>query len=182
MFEILLRNWWALALRGVAALIFGVLALLWPSLTLTVLVRIFAAYTLVDGVFSVLAGLRAAQRHARWWPFAVEGVLDLVAGAIAFLWPRIALLTFIYIIAVWAILSGVVLFAAAVRLRRAHGEGLLLVAGLPSLAWGIIFLFWPMAGVLAITWRIGAYAILFGAVMVMFALRLRRRWRDMSPA
>lgn len=181
MFEILLRNWWALALRGAAALIFGILAFLWPSITLTALIWIFAAYMLVDGVFSVVAGLRAAQRQERWWPFAVEGIVDLLAGAIAFLWPGIALLTFIYIIGFWAILSGVALLAAAVRLRRAHGEGLLIVGGLLSLAWGIVFLFWPMAGVLAIAWWIGAYAILFGAVMVTFALRLRRRWRDMNP-
>jgi uncharacterized membrane protein HdeD (DUF308 family) len=181
MFEILMRNWWALALRGAAALIFGVLAFLWPSITLTVLIWIFAAYMLVDGVFSVVAGLRAAQRRERWWPFAVEGIFDLLAGAIAFLWPGIALLTFIYIIAFWAVLSGVALLAAAMRLRRAHGEGLLILGGLLSLALGIIFLFWPMAGVVAIAWWIGAYAILFGAVMVMFALRLRRRWRDMNP-
>lgn len=90
-------------------------------------------------------------------------------------------MTFIYIIAVWAIPSGVVLLAAAVRPRRAHGEGLLLVAGLLSPP-GDHFPFWPMAGVLAIAWWIGAYAILFGAVMVMFALHLRRRRRDMSPA
>ncbi|HXY99832.1 MAG TPA: HdeD family acid-resistance protein [Stellaceae bacterium] len=180
MVDILLRNWWALALRGVAALIFGVLAFLWPGITLTVLIWIFAAYMLVDGVLAVVAGLRAAQQGKRWWPFAVEGVLDLIAGAIAFLWPGIALLTFIYLIAFWAILSGVVLLAAAVQLRRMHGESLLILGGLLSLAWGVIFLFWPMAGALAIAWWIGAYAFLFGAVMVTFALRLRRRWRDMT--
>lgn len=180
MIEILLRNWWALALRGAAALIFGILAFLWPGMTLTVLVWIFAAYMLVDGVFAVVAGLRAAQAHERWWPFAVEGMLDLVAGAIAFLWPGIAVLTFVYIIAFWAILTGAALTAAALRLR-AQGEGLLLVSGLLSLAWGVIFFFWPMAGALAIAWWIGAYAILFGIVMLMFALRLRRRWREMNP-
>lgn len=178
MIENLLRNWWVLALRGVAALLFGILAFGWPGITLTVLVWIFAAYMLADGVFAILAGLRAAQRHGRWWPLALEGVLDLLAGAVAFLWPGIALLTFIYIAAIWAILSGIALLAAAVRLR-AHGEGMLLFAGLLSLAWGIVVIFWPIAGELALAWWIGAYALLFGALMLVLALRLRRRWHEL---
>ena len=178
MIENLLRNWWALALRGVAALLFGILAFGWPGITLTVLVWIFAAYMLADGVFAILAGLRAAQRHGRWWPLALEGVLDLLAGAVAFLWPGIALLTFIYIAAIWAILSGIALLAAAVRLR-AHGEGMLLFAGLLSLAWGVVVIFWPIAGELALAWWIGAYALLFGALMLVLALRLRRRWHEL---
>ena len=178
MIENLLRNWWVLALRGVAALLFGILAFGWPGITLTVLVWIFAAYMLADGVFAILAGLRAAQRHGRWWPLAVEGVLDLLAGAVAFLWPGIALLTFIYIAAIWAILSGIALLAAAVRLR-AHGEGMLLFAGLLSLGWGIVVIFWPIAGELALAWWIGAYALLFGALMLALALRLRRRWHEL---
>lgn len=181
MIDNLVRNWWALALRGAAALIFGMLTFLWPGVTLTVLVWIFAAYMLVDGVFAMLAGLRVAQAHGRWWPFAVEGVLDLAAGAIAFLWPGIALLTFIYIIAFWAILTGVALLVAAMRLRSMHGEGLLILGGLLSLAWGIVVLFWPIAGELVLAWWIGAYAILFGAVMVIVALRLRRRGHGLNP-
>lgn len=178
MIESLIRNWWALALRGVAALLFGILAFLWPGLTLTVLVWIFAAYMLADGVFALLAGLAAAQRHERWWPLVIEGLLDLAAGAIAFLWPGIALLTFIYIAAFWAILSGLALLAAAMRLR-AHGEGLLLFAGILSLAWGVIVVFWPIAGELALAWWIGAYALLFGGFMLAVALRLRRRLHEL---
>lgn len=180
MIDSLMRNWWALALRGPAALIFGVLAFLWPGITLTVLIWIFAAYMLVDGVLAVIAGLRAAQLGARWWPLAIEGGLDLAAGAIAFLWPRIALLTFIYIAAVWAILSGAALLAAALRLRRTQGEALFLVSGLLSLAWGIVVLFWPIAGELALAWWIGAYAVLFGAAMLAVALRLRRGWHELN--
>jgi uncharacterized membrane protein HdeD (DUF308 family) len=180
MVETLMRNWWALALRGVAALIFGALAFVWPGITLTVLVWIFAAYMLADGLFAVIAGLRAAQHHERWWPLAVEGVLDLAAGAVAFLWPGIAVLTFIYIAAIWAILSGVALLAAAFRLR-AHGEGMLVFAGLVSLVWGVVVVFWPIAGELALAWWIGAYAVIFGLLMLTLALRLRRRWRALEP-
>lgn len=181
MIDTLMRNWWALALRGAAALIFGVLAFLWPGVTLTVLIWIFAAYLLVDGVFALIAGLRAAQLGARWWPFALEGVLDLLAGAIAFLWPHIALLTFVYIAAFWAILTGLALLTAARRLQRAQGGTLLFLGGLVSLAWGIIVLFWPIAGVLALAWWIGAYAILFGLAMLMVAFHLRRHWRALNP-
>ncbi|HZB90501.1 MAG TPA: HdeD family acid-resistance protein [Stellaceae bacterium] len=171
MFESLMRNWWVLALRGAAAILFGVVAFLWPGVTLTALVWIFAAYLLVDGVFALIA----AQRQERWWPFAIEGLLDLAAGVIAFLWPHVALLTFIYIAAIWAILSGVALLAAAMRLR-AFGEGLLRFAGLLSLLWGVVVVIWPVAGALTLAWWIGAYAILFGAFMLAVALRLRRRW------
>ncbi|HUJ99640.1 MAG TPA: HdeD family acid-resistance protein [Stellaceae bacterium] len=175
MLESLMRNWWALALRGAAALLFGILAFVWPHITLTVLIWIFAAYMLADGVFGLIAGLRAAQRQERWWPLAIEGLLDLAVGVIAFLWPNIALLTFIYIAAFWAILSGVALLAAAFRLR-AMGEGFLTFAGLLSLLWGIVVIFWPIAGALALAWWIGAYAILFGLFMLTVALRLRRRY------
>jgi len=174
MIDILVRTWWALALRGVAALLVGVLAFGWPGITLTVLVWIFAAYLLADGVFALIAGLTAAQLHRRWWPLAVEGALDLAAGALAFLWPGIALLTFVYIAAIWAILSGAALLVAALRLR-AQGESILVFAGLLSLGWGLVVLFWPIAGELALAWWIGAYALLFGGFMLALALRLRRR-------
>ncbi len=180
MIELLVRNWWALALRGGAALLFGVLAFVWPGITLIVLVWIFAAYLLADGVFSLVAGLMAAQQQERWWPLAVEGLLDLAAGALIFLWPGIALLTFIYIAAIWAILSGAALLAAAVRLR-AQGEGILVFAGLLSIGWGVVVLFWPIAGELALAWWIGAYALLFGGFMLALALRLRGRLHDLGP-
>ena len=175
MLDNLARNWWALALRGVAAIAFGLLALLWPGITLWVLVLYFAAYMLVDGIFAILTGLRAAQRHRRWWPLILEGVFDLVAGAIAFLWPQIALLGFIYVAAAWAILSGIALLLAAIRLQRAYGEATLLIGGLLSLAWDILVFFWPIAGELALAWWIAAYALLFGVFMLTFALSLRRQ-------
>ena len=182
MFEVLMRNWWALALRGAAAIVFGVFALLWPGVTLWVLVLFFAAYMLVDGIFAIIAGLRAAEHHERWWLLVAEGVLDLAAGLVAFAWPSIAILAFIYLTAFWAILSGLALLAAALRLHRSHGEGLLVAAGLLSLLWGIIVIAWPIAGEVAMAWWIGAYALVFGALMLTFALRLRRRFQELHPA
>lgn len=179
MLDILMRNWWALALRAVAAIIFGIIAILWPGVTLQVLVLFFAAYMLVDGVFAIIAGLRAAERQ---WLLVIEGVLDLIVGFVAFAWPAIALLAFIYLVAFWAIVSGVALLAAGLRLHRSHGEGMLVLSGGLSLLWGIVIFFWPIAGVVAMSWWIGAYALLFGIFMLGLALRLRRRWRDMHPA
>ena len=182
MFDILMRNWWALAVRAVAAIIFGIFAILWPGVTLKVLVLVFAAYMLVDGVFGIIAGWRAAERNERWWLLVTEGALDLIVGLIAFVWPAIALLAFVYLVAFWAILSGIALLAAGLRLHRSNGEGLLILSGDLSLLWGIIVIAWPVAGQVAMAWWIGAYALLFGIFMLSFALRLRRRWRDLHPA
>ena len=179
MFDILVRNWWALALRAVAAIIFGIFAILWPGVTLQVLVLFFAAYMLVDGVFAIIAGLSGVQRQ---WLLVIEGVLDLIVGFIAFAWPAIALLAFIYLVAFWAILSGVALLAVGLRLHRSNGEALLVLSGGLSLLWGIVIFFWPIAGEVAMAWWIGAYALLFGIFMLSLALRLRRRRRDMHPA
>jgi uncharacterized membrane protein HdeD (DUF308 family) len=182
MFDILMRNWWALALRAAAAIVFGIFAILWPGVTLEVLVLFFAAYMLVDGIFAIVAGMRAAPRDERWWLLIAEGALDLVVGVVAFIWPSIALLAFIYLVAFWAILSGVALLATGLRLHRTHGEGLLVLSGGLSLLWGIVVIFWPIAGEVAMAWWIGAYALLFGAFMLLFALRLRRRLHEAHPA
>jgi len=182
MFEMLMRNWWAVALRGAVAIVFGVFAVLWPSVALRVLVLFFAAYMLVDGIFAIVVGLRAAERHERWWLLVAEGALDLIAGLVAFAWPGIAILAFIYLTALWAILSGVALLAAGLRLHRSHGEGLLVAAGLLSLLWGVIVVASPIIGEIAIALWIGAYALVFGAFMLAFALRLRRRFHELHPA
>ncbi len=177
MLELLARNWWALAVRGALAILIGVVAFLWTGIWLEALVLLFAAYMLVDGVFAIVAGLRAAAAHERWWPLAIEGILDLVAGAIAFLWPGIALLSLVYVLGFWGILSGVALLVAAIRLRS-HGEGLLILSGILSLLWGVLLIFWPVAGAIVLAWWIGAYCILFGIIMLAVALRLRRRHHE----
>jgi uncharacterized membrane protein HdeD (DUF308 family) len=175
MLEILTRNWWALALRGIAAILLGMLTILWPGITLPLLVLFFAAYLLVDGVFAIIAGVRAAQQHERWSLLVVEGALDLLVGGIAFIWPNIALLSFIYLIALWAILTGIALLVAALRLHRAGGEATLAIGGLVSLLWGVLVVAWPKAGEIAVALWIGVYALLFGVFMLTFALSLRRR-------
>ncbi|HEY3918425.1 MAG TPA: HdeD family acid-resistance protein [Stellaceae bacterium] len=174
MINILARNWWALALRGAAAVLFGIIAFAMPGLTLVVLVYFFAAYLLVDGVFALIAGLRAAERHERWSALAFEGILDLIAGVVIVMWPALSLLAFVYLAAFWAIVSGIALLVAAFRLHRQHGEWLMILAGLLSVVWGVLVVLFPVAGILVWAWWIGAYALIFGIAMLVLAFRLRR--------
>src|SRR5262245_25731220 len=115
---VLVRNWWALALRGVAAVLFGLIAFLMPGVMLGAIVLLFGAYSLVDGVFSIIAGIRAAERHERWWPFALEGLLDIVVGLIALIRPGVTAFALLFVIAAWAIITGVLRISAAIRLRK----------------------------------------------------------------
>lgn len=172
--NLLVQNWWALALRGVAAVIFGLIAFALPGVTLTVLVLFFAAYLLVDGVFALIAGLKAAEHHQRWGALALEGILDLVAGAAVVMWPGLTLVVFVYTAAFWALVSGIALLVAAFRLHRQHGEWMMILTGLLSIAWGILVVLFPVAGILVWAWWIGAYALIFGIAMLVLAFRLRR--------
>jgi uncharacterized membrane protein HdeD (DUF308 family) len=172
--NLLVQNWWALALRGVAAVIFGIIAFALPGVTLTVLVLFFAAYLLVDGVFALIAGLKAAEQHERWGALALEGILDLVAGAAVVMWPGLTLVVFIYMAAFWALVTGIALLVAAFRLHKQHGEWTMILAGILSIAWGILVAVFPIAGILVWAWWIGAYALVFGIAMLVLAFRLRR--------
>jgi uncharacterized membrane protein HdeD (DUF308 family) len=173
MATILIGNWWALALRGAAAILFAILAFLWPAMTATALVLLFAAYALVDGVFAIVAAVRAARHHARSWPLLLEGILDLGIAAIAFLWPMTALVALIYLIAIWAVITGIALIAAGIAFIRLNGEWLLVLSGMISLLLGIILFVQPAAGVVALSWWLGIYALLFGIALLAAAFRLR---------
>jgi len=175
---LLARNWWAIALRGGFAIIFGVVAVLLPGVTLAALVLLFAAYMLVDGVLAVVAGLRAARRHERWGWLTLEGIADLVAGAIAFAWPLTTVLAFAYLMGAWAIVSGALLLRATFRLRPTHGKWLMGLGGAISVIWGFLLLLQPVIGALVLTWWIGAYALFFGGALLALAFRLRHRHSD----
>ncbi len=171
--ELLARNWWVLALRGVVAIGIGVIAFLMPETALVGLVLLFAAYLLVDGVFAIVAGVRAAERHERWLALMAEGILGIAAAVVIAAYPALSLIAFIYVGAGWAILSGVALLVAARRVYRHDGEWLMLAAGALSVLWGVMVLVWPAAGVSRWAWWIGIYAM-FGATMPTLAVRLRR--------
>lgn len=171
---ILARNWWAIALRGVFAIIFGVLALIWPGITLGALILLFGAYVLVDGIFAVVAALRQVGDRPRWWTLLIEGLLSIGAGVIAFVWPGLTALALLYLIAAWAVVTGVVEIIEAIRLRaEIEGEWLLGIAGVASIVFGLLLFGFPGSGALAIVWLIGIYAILFGIALIALGLRLR---------
>ena len=174
MIELLARNWWAIALRGAVAILFGIAALMMPETALVALVLLFAAYLLLDGVFAIIAGFRAAERHERWFWLLAEGVLGIAAALFIAAYPEVYLILFIYVAALWAIVSGVALLVAAFRLYRHEGEWMMLAAGILSIVWGVLVLIWPAAGVVVWAWWIGAYALIFGAMMLALAFRLRR--------
>lgn len=172
---VLSRNWWALALRGLAAILFGILAFAWPGITLFVLVIFFGAYLLVDGIFAIVAAVRAAGEEARWWLLLIEGVLGVVAGLVAFFWPGLTALALLYLVAAWAIVTGIMEIVGAIRLRQEIvGEWALILSGVLSFIFGVLLVVIPArAGLLSLTWLIGIYAIAFGVIMLVLAFRVR---------
>lgn len=173
MAAIMVGNWWALALRGVVAILFALIAFFLPGITAAALILLFGAYAFVDGVFALIAGLRAARHHGRSGPLLLEGILNIVIGIIVFLWPGPALVALIYLIAIWAVISGIALIAAGMALIRHSGEWLLVLSGVISVLLGIILFVQPAAGVVALSWWLGFYALLFGIILVATAFRIR---------
>jgi uncharacterized membrane protein HdeD (DUF308 family) len=181
---VLARNWWALVLRGLAAILFGVLAFAWPGITLFVLVLFFGAYMLVDGIFAIVAAVRAAGEEDRWWLLLIEGILGVLAGLVAFFWPGLTALALLYFIAAWAIVTGIMEIVAAVRLRQEiEGEWALGLSGLLSVIFGVLLVVLPApAGLLSLVWLIGAYAVATGVLLLILAFRVRSEAGREAPA
>ena len=175
MLHTLARNWWALALRGLAAVLFGVLTFIVPGITLVTLVLLFGIYALMDGFFNVIAFFRVPAHH---WALMLEGVIGIIAGILTFAWPAITAIVLLYVIAFWAIFTGAFEIIAGIRLRKVMtNEWLLLGLGALSLLFGILILFAPGVGALAIVLWIGAYACVFGIALLALAFRLRGHQR-----
>ena len=172
---VLSRNWWALALRGLAAIIFGILAFVWPGITLWALILLFGAYMLVDGVFAIVAAVRVAGEAARWWLLLVEGILGVLAGIVAFVWPDLTALALLYFVAAWAIVTGIFEIVGAIRLRREiEGEWALILGGALSVLFGVLLVaVGPGVGLLSLVWLIGVYAVAFGVLLLILAFRVR---------
>jgi uncharacterized membrane protein HdeD (DUF308 family) len=174
MTNLLTRYWWVLALRGALAVLFGLIAFVMPRITLAVLILWFGAYALLDGVFALAVAFRVRHTDERWWPLVIEGVCGIIVGLIAFVQPGLTALTLITLVAVWAIITGVLGLVTAARLRRhMSDEWFQLFSSIVSILLGIALIVAPGAGLLAWVWLLGAYALVFGILLLTMAFRLR---------
>lgn len=175
-------NWWALAVRGVAGIVFGLIAFFMPAITLYALTILFGAYALIDGIVSLTAAFRSAQHGEHWWPLLFEGLVGLGAAAFTALRPGLTLVFLVFLIAAWAVVTGIFEIAAAMRLRRyISGEWMLVVAGIASIVFGVLLFAAPGVGALVFAWWLGAYIFIFGVLTLGVAFRLRRWGGSLHP-
>jgi uncharacterized membrane protein HdeD (DUF308 family) len=168
------RYWWILALRGLVAIIFGILAFVLPKMTLLTLVFLFGIYALVNGILALVHAFSAPKGYPRFGAMIFSGVISIAAGVIAFIWPGITALSLVLLIAAWAIIGGISEIATAIRLRHfIRHEWLMVLAGAVSVVLGVAILLRPAAGALALLWWIGGFAIAFGILLVALAFRVR---------
>ena len=178
MVHALAKNWWMLLLRGIAAIIFGVLALTWPGMTLVTLILFYGAYVLVDGVLAIVAAITGGALMPRWW-LAIVGLLGIAAGVLTFLMPGLTAIVLLYFIAGWAIATGVLQIIGAIKLRKEiDNEWLLILGGILSVLFGVAMIAAPGAGALALITVIGIYAMIVGALLVALSFRLKKHARS----
>jgi uncharacterized membrane protein HdeD (DUF308 family) len=170
-------HWWALAIRGAIAIIFGLAALLRPDIALEALILLFGAYALVDGVFAIVGVFGGTRGGTPRWLLLIEGIAGILAGIIAFVLPGVTAIVFLYIIAAWAVITGVSEIATAIRLRQEiRGEWALIIGGALSILFGVLLaIIGPVAGLLSLIWLIGIYAVAFGILMLITAFQVRGR-------
>src|SRR6195256_2803764 len=170
-------NWWLLALRGLVAVLFGLLAFMWPGATLITLVWLFGAFAMVNGILSLVLAAKTPKGYPKVGSLILGGLLGILAGLLAFIMPGITALGLLILIAAWAIVTGVMELMAAIRLRKIiTNEWLLILAGLLSVAFGVLLILMPAAGALALIWWVGIWALVFGILLMVLAFRMRH-WK-----
>jgi uncharacterized membrane protein HdeD (DUF308 family) len=177
--SILAQYWWLIALRGVLGIAFGIIALVMPVATILALVLLFSAYMLVDGVFALYAAYQAGRQKKKWGLLVLQGLANLAAGALAFVWPGLTVLAFIILLAAWTIVSGCLQLAAAFRIEQSGWWFAL--GGAASLLFGILLIAAPLIGAVVLTWWMGVWAVVFGAFLLVAAFRLRSQ-RGQHPS
>lgn len=174
MLHTFVRNWDTFLVRGILAILFGIVTLLMPGITLAVLVALFAGYALVDGILLSITALKTRKVYSDWWLMLLTGLTSIAAGVVTVVWPGITTATLFYLIVAWAIATGILETIYAIRFRKEiEGEGWLVLDGVLSVAFGILLLAQPTAGALAVLWMIGVYAIAYGVLLVVLAFRIR---------
>jgi uncharacterized membrane protein HdeD (DUF308 family) len=183
MWNDLSRNWGWIVVRGVVAVMFGVLALVLPGITLAALVLLWGAYALADGIIALVAAFRIRDRGKPFWALVVVGILGIAAGILTFIWPGMTAIVLLAFIAAWSLVMGIFQIIAAVRLRKSiENEWLLGLSGLLSVIFGVLMLINPGAGALAVIWVIGAYAIVFGVLLIALGFKVRSETHHPSLA
>ena len=178
--DTLAHTWMAVLLRGLVAILFGVATFVAPGISLAVLVLLFGAYAFVDGVLAIVSAFRRRETD-HWGMMLLEGVVGVGAGLVTLFWPGLTALALLYVIAAWALVTGVFEVATAIRLRKVlHDEWLLVLGGLASIGLGVLLMAYPGTGALALVLWIGAYALVFGVLLVGLAFRLRS-WDRLHP-
>ena len=177
--SVLAQYWWLIALRGVLGILFGIIALVMPVAAILALVILFSAYMLVDGAFALYAAYQAGRQRRKWGLLLLQGLANIVAGVLAFIWPGLTVLTFVILLAAWSIFSGCLQLAAAFRVDE--GRWWLVLGGVASIIFGMLLIAAPLIGAVVLTWWMGAWAIVFGAFLLVAGFRLRSP-RGRNPA
>jgi uncharacterized membrane protein HdeD (DUF308 family) len=181
MLDLMARSWWVWVVRGICGIVFGAMAIAWPGITLEVLVILYGAYALADGVIALVALVTGRRGAAPVGLLLFEAIVGIGAGIVAFAYPGITLLVLVFLMATWAIMTGVVEIAAAIRLRKEiQGEFWLGLSGVISILFGVIVAAQPITGELFLAYMVGFYAILFGVFFLMLGLRLRKAHAHVS--
>ena len=176
-------HWWAVVIRGIIAILFGILALAWPGVTLGILLMLFGIFAFADGIAAIIAAIGTAEGRKRWFLLLLVGLVGIAAGIVTFSYPGMTTLSLLYIIAIWAIVVGVLHIVAAIA---APGEitprWLWGLSGIFSVLFGILLFAQPLAGILAVVWLIGFYALIFGFTEIILGLHLRGFGQQMRSA
>jgi len=174
MLEVLSRYWWAFIARGVLAIVFGVLAYAWPAITLEVLIIVFGAYAFFDGVFLLIKAMGGWKARDDRWLLLFEGLLGVGIGVITFFAPGVTAIGLLFYIAAWSLTTGILEIVGAIRMRKEiKGEIWWILSGLASIAFAVILLIFPGVGILGLVWLLGAYAIVFGIILIALGIRIR---------
>jgi uncharacterized membrane protein HdeD (DUF308 family) len=167
-------RWWAVVLRGIVAIIFGVMAFAWPGVTLTTLVLLFGIYALVDGIFSLASAIGGKRTREDRWLLALEGIIGLWAGVVTLRAPAVSAVVLVFLISIWAMATGFLRIVAAFRLRKEiSGEVWLALSGVLAVLFALVLMFRPLAGAMGMVWVIAAYALMMGVTLIMLGFELK---------
>jgi len=169
----LIHNWWVFLVRGLAAIIFGALALVWPTQAWLALVLVFGAFVALDGILTIIAGIDFKPYFDRWWAILLQGVAGVAIGVLTLLWPRPASQVLFYLVAAWAIITGIFEIVAATHIRLfIFREWTMILTGILSIIFGILLFVYPSPGLIGLVWVIGLYALVYGIMQIIFSARL----------